>query len=98
MRCEETKMSPYRPKPNDTSHVDLTGCQHLVEPLARNAHEIWAELRMKDGWTYGPVRDDLRKLHPCLVLFDEMPESDKAFDRAMVSELLKAAIVMGIRG
>lgn len=91
-------MSPYRPQPIDTSKVDLGDCQPLLEALARNAHDIWAELRMNDGWRYGPARDDVRKLHPCLVRFEEMPESDRAYDRAMLTEILKAAIVLGFRG
>lgn len=90
-------MSQYRPQPIDTSNVDLSDKQHLIEAMARNAHEIWAELRMRDGWTYGPARDDVRKLHPCLVRFEELEESDRAYDRAMMMEILKAAVVMGFR-
>ena len=90
-----TKVALYRPQPIDTSNVVLGDCQQLVEALARNAHEIWAYLRMKDGWAYGPERDDVRKLHPCLVDFDEMAEQDRASDRAMMTEILKAAIAMG---
>jgi hypothetical protein len=89
-------VSPYRPQPIDTSQVALNGCQPLIEALARNAHEIWAELRMKDGWAYGPTRDDERKLHPCLVPFEDLRESDRSLDRAMMIEVLKSAIVLGM--
>ena len=85
----------YQPQPIDTSKVEFDGLLPLAELLARNAHEIWAELRMKDGWTYGPIRDDAGKRHPCLVPFDEMSATDQAFDRAMIFETLKAAIASG---
>lgn len=91
-------VSPYRPQPIDTSHLTLDDYQHLIEPLARNAHDVWARMRMQNGWTYGPVRDDARRLHPCLVRFEDMSESDRAFDRAMIAEILRAAIIMGFRG
>src|SRR2546425_816815 len=35
-----------------------------------NAHEIWAQQRLADGWTYGPTRDDAAKRHPCLLAYD----------------------------
>jgi len=92
---EATQVSPYSPQPVDTSHVDLGERQYLVEGLARNAHEVWAEMRMRDGWTYGPERDDMRKLHPCLVRFEDLPEVDRAFDRSMIAEFLRAAILLG---
>jgi len=89
-------VTTYRPQPIDASSVDLSGHQLLVEALARNAHEIWADLRMRDGWAFGPMRDDVRKLHPCLVSFDDLQESDKECDRTFIAEVLKAAITMGV--
>jgi RyR domain len=81
----------------DTAHVDLGDCRRLVDLLARNAHDVWAQMRLNDGWAYGPERDDRRKLHPCLVRFEEMPEPDQAFDRAMIAEFLRAAMLLGFR-
>ncbi len=90
-------MIPYRPQPIDTSTVDLNGLQPLLEALARNAHEIWARQRMKDGWSWGPARDDERKLHPSLVRYEDLPESEKEYDRIMVTETVKAMLAMGYR-
>jgi hypothetical protein len=92
-----SEVSPYRPRPINTSRLELGDCQHLIEPLARNAHEVWAQMRMQSGWTYGPQRDDARRLHPCLVPFEEMSETDRAFDYDMIAEILRAAVIMGFR-
>jgi hypothetical protein len=92
-----SEVSPYRPQTIDTSGLDLGDCQPLIEPLARNAHDVWAQMRMQAGWSYGPERDDACRLHPCLVPFDDMSETDRAFDRAMIAEILRAAIIMGFR-
>jgi hypothetical protein len=88
---------PYHPQPIDTSKVELRDLQPLVEALVRNAHEIWSAQRMKDGWTWGPHRDDARLQHPSLVPYEELPDSEKFYDRAMVTETLKAALALGYR-
>ena len=51
--------------------------------------------RMDDGWTYGPVRDDAKKQHPCLVPYADLPESEKDYDRATAISTLKLICKMG---
>lgn len=53
----------------------------LIEALAENVHDTWAAGRIADGWSYGPERNDSLKQHPCLVPYNELPESEKAYDR-----------------
>lgn len=72
----------YIPKPIDTSEISLTPeLQELTEEMARNVHEVWSQTRINDGWTYGPERNDAQKKHPCLVPYDELPESEKEYDQ-----------------
>jgi hypothetical protein len=52
---------------------------------------------MQDGWTYGPHRDDAKRTHPCLVPYEQLPESEKEYDRVMVNEALKAILALGYR-
>jgi len=86
----------YKPEPIDTSHVRLDEKQHqIVEMLAANAHDVWAQKRISDGWTYGAQRNDSAKTHPCLIPYDDLPESEKAYDREMVLQVIKALIAMG---
>lgn len=89
---------PYEPRPLDTSSVALPeDLEALTEYLAENTHDIWAAQRMADGWTYGPARDDARKLHPCLVPYSELPESEKDYDRNTALETIKAILALGYR-
>lgn len=53
----------------------------LVEELARNVHEVWSQGRISEGWTYGKMRDDTLRQHPCLVPYEQLPESEKDYDR-----------------
>ena len=89
-------MTKYTPAPLDTSGVSLSpSLLALTEQLAENTHEVWSALRLKQGWTYGPERNDVEKKHPCLVPYDQLPESEKEFDRATASEVLKALLKLG---
>jgi hypothetical protein len=88
----------YAPKPIDTSSVTLSEeVLELTELLARNAHDIWAQRRIGDGWTYGPKRDDSKKEHPDLVPYEALPDSEKAYDRSAALQTLKAIMAMGYR-
>jgi hypothetical protein len=89
--------SPYQPQPIDTSHIDLGELTPLIEALSKNAHEIWARERILEGWNFGPTRNDQRKEHPCLISYEDLPESDRVYDREMVKEALKATIALGFR-
>ncbi len=89
-------MKTYAPKPLDTASINLSARQQrLVRDLAENVHEVWAAKRIADGWSWGPRRDDHRKQHPCLVPYDDLPESEKSYDRTVVEETIKAAIALG---
>ena len=56
------KKQEYTPSPIDVS--DAAGpkqLKKLSELLAKNVHETWPEARMKEGWRFGPERNDCRK-------------------------------------
>lgn len=91
-------MKPYMPQPVDTASVELPSeLMPLTEQMARNVHEVWAQTRISQGWTYGPVRDDERKQHPCLVPYEDLPESEKVYDRNTAMETLRLILKLGFR-
>ncbi|NJL82171.1 MAG: DUF4071 domain-containing protein [Chloroflexaceae bacterium] len=88
----------YRPQPIDTSRITLTPEQlALIERLAENTHDLWAQQRFADGWRYGPERSDRLKQHPGLVLYQDLPDSEKHYDRLISQEVLKALLGLGYR-
>jgi len=92
------KKESYVPAPMDTSDVHLSPTvQALAEQMARNTHEIWAYGRIADGWRWGPVRDDEKKEHPCLVPYEELSETEKDYDRRTSMETLKLLVKLGCR-
>lgn len=88
----------YIPNPIDTKDVVLPEkLITLAEIIAKNVHEVWSEGRMKDGWKYGKERNDAEKLHPCLVPYEELSETEKEFDRNTSQETLKLIMKLGFR-
>ena len=88
----------YQPRPIPTSEVQLgPDILELTERLAQNAHEVWARQRLADGWKHGPRRDDQKKEHPCLVPYEQLPESEKVYDRNAAMETLKVIVALGYR-
>lgn len=86
----------YRPQPINLDDIRLTDdLMELREAIAENTHEVWAAARSKEGWTYGAQRDDTRKIHPDLVPYSALPDSEKEYDRQMAFDTIKLLKKMG---
>lgn len=55
---------------------------HLANPNARASasHEAWLAEKEANGWTYGEIKDEAKKSHPCMVPFAELSPSQQAKD------------------
>lgn len=86
----------YVPHPIYVDDIPLDGnLEELQEAIAENAHEVWAEARMKEEWTYGKERDDAKKKHPDLVPYTALPDSEKEYDRIMAFNTIKLVKKLG---
>ena len=54
------------------------------------SHESWLEEKRRDGWGWGPVKDEKSKQHPCFVPYEKLPPGQKAKDAIFV------AVVRGV--
>ena len=89
------KAKKYGIKKTECSHTSSFDSATVIEDIAKQVHEQWARGRKQQGWKYGPVRDDATKKTPCLVPYDELPESEKEYDRAAVRETLQVLKELG---
>lgn len=88
----------YVPAPKDVSGVELPKeLKPLTEMLAKNTHDVWAQTRIAQGWRFGESRDDAKKLHPCLVPYEALPEEEKVFDRDTALETVKLILSLGFK-
>ena len=88
----------YTPQPIDTSDIQLPEeLTPLLEAMAKNVHEIWAQERINQGWTYGEKRDNALKHHPCLITYEDLSEEEKVYDRNTSVETLKLILKLGFK-
>ena len=55
------------------------------------SHENWMEEKEDNGWVYGEVKDPDKKLHPCMVPFNELPKEQQVKDHLFFA-IVKALI------
>lgn len=88
----------YLPKPENVDNIQLPKeLDMLVDALAKNVHEVWAQSRIEQGWTYGSERDDRLKQHPCLVPYEELSDAEKIYDRDTAMSTLKLICKLGFK-
>jgi serine phosphatase RsbU (regulator of sigma subunit) len=55
-----------------------------IETMARVEHMRWSWEKRLNGWTFGSVKDDIKKTHPSLIPYEALSESEKEKDRELV--------------
>ena len=86
----------YEPHPIDVDDIPLDrDLEELQEAIAENAHDVWAKARINEGWSYGKERDDINRLHPDLVPYTALSESEKEYDRIMAFNTIKLVKKLG---
>ena len=86
----------YTPKPIDTKDIKLPEeLLTLTEKIAENVHDVWAQGRISEGWTFGEVKDFEKKTTPLLVPYEALADSEKDYDRNTALETLKLIVKLG---
>jgi len=67
----------------------------LIEFLAENAHESWADIKIKSGWRHDPRADSTSKAHPDLVPYCDLDENAKEPDREAALTIISSLIKWG---
>ena len=81
--------------PQDTAVAPATLSAQELEQLSIMEHNRWWADRALDGWTPGSPRNDVNKVHPNMVPYEELSEADKQKDRDNVNNMIK---VLGREG
>ena len=88
----------YKPEPIDTKDIVLPKeLLDLTEIIAKNVHDIWAVGRIEEGWKYGIAKNGETKTTPLLVAYEELPETEKEYDRKTAMETLKLIVKLGYK-
>lgn len=93
----------FVPQPIDVSGVELSeGLQELSDFIAENAHNIWAEDKIRDnpGIRYAPLDEEGKEQPGCnhyLLPYSLLPDDDKKPDINMSQKTIKLLKRLGIR-
>ncbi|XP_077395752.1 ryanodine receptor 3-like isoform X3 [Festucalex cinctus] len=88
----------FIPTPVETSQIVMQPhLEKVRDKLAENIHELWGMNKIELGWSYGKIRDDNKRQHPCLVDFSKLPETEKNYNLQMSTETLKTLLALGCR-
>lgn len=55
---------------------------------AEQSHQSWLDFKQAHGWTYGKVKDEATKTHPCFLPYEELPPEQKLKDH-LFSAIIK---------
>ncbi|GAA1753287.1 NAD-binding protein [Luedemannella helvata] len=58
-----------------------------IDRLAELEQQRWKQAKERDGWRYGPTRDDALRRSPYLLDWAEMPEEDRRKNRDAIRDL-----------
>lgn len=88
----------YTPKPINVDDIVLDeSLVEIQEIIAKNVHEVWAQSRIDEGWKLGEKVDSVNKTTPCLIPYEELPESEKDYDRNTAMQTLKLLVKLGYK-
>jgi len=82
---------------NGPGPIEMPLTDEQIEQLAIREHERWMAEREQSGWTYAPVRDNVRKYHPSMVGWNRLSESEKDKDRDAIRGLPELIEKAGFR-
>ena len=59
----------------------------LSNPEAGNdaQHNAWMADKLQDGWVFGEIKDPIKKTHPCIVPYDQLPEFQRKKDALFIA-------------
>lgn len=61
----------------------MNGVRHLIanpNSTPEESHQSWLTEKENTGWKYGPVKDTIKKEHPCMVPYEELPLEQRVKD------------------
>jgi len=61
----------------------------------RESHESWLKEKSETGWAWGEVKDPEKKLHPCFMPYDQLPDAQKAKDDIFTHVVTVVASALG---
>uniref|UniRef100_A0AAV2JJ13 Ryanodine receptor 2-like n=1 Tax=Knipowitschia caucasica TaxID=637954 RepID=A0AAV2JJ13_KNICA len=86
----------FIPNPIDISKTVLPlQLENIRRKMAENVHELWAMDQIELGWTFGTVKDEEKKIDPCLIEFSNLTDSEINQNIQTAEDTLKTILALG---
>ena len=88
---------PWESAPEWVRQSAIEGVKfRLANPYCtpQDMHANWMRQKLEAGWTYGMLKDEEAKTHPCLVAYGELPKEQRVKDK-LFSSIVSAMSDMG---
>lgn len=72
----DASQAPWDEAPDWQKASALNGVKFVIDHpqcVPSDSHAEWMKQKWKDGWKYGPVKDEIKKEHPCMVAYEDLP-------------------------
>jgi hypothetical protein len=80
----EAMMPNWDMAPSWAVDIAVKGVENVLNKFdtitPAESHECWLSHKKKEGWVYGPHKNEALKTHPCMVPFDELSAEQRAKD------------------
>jgi hypothetical protein len=85
--CEwtgDTKSQRIWPDYSDSEKQSIVDAVHAIwndpDLAAKDLHELWLKAKAAEGWTYGAIKDYMKKTHPSFVPWEDLPKRERIKD------------------
>lgn len=78
---------PWQVASHEAQGLCIAGVLRAQRPGVTPAwlHDLWVADKVRLGWNRGPVKDGVRKTHPNLVPYHQLPPGQQAKDRLFIA-------------
>lgn len=79
----DTSQTKWEQAPDWQKQSAINGVKfHLNNPGAKpqDSHESWLKEKVEGGWKFGKIKDPDKKLHPCILPFNQLPAKQQFKD------------------
>lgn len=73
---------PWKDAPDWQKQSAINGVKfHLKNDVTpEDSHNNWMKYKIAEGWVYGEVKDPVKKTHPCLIPYRQLPREQRVKD------------------
>lgn len=83
MTLGDVTQPPWENAPDWQRQSAIDGVRNYLahpEITPSESHNHWMDVKAQDGWVYGPIKDALKKEHPCMLPYDLLPLEQRMKD------------------